>query len=73
MENMPNTAVANSINVVMFSINPSSSDKIFPVSGERVVLRNSTPDESARNIKGFRIAIDLYKPSLLFSVIGMFF
>jgi hypothetical protein len=57
----------------MFSINPSSSDKTFPVSGEMVVLRNSTPAASAMNIKGFRIAIDLFKPSLLFSVIGMFF
>ena len=74
MENMPNAAVANSINVVIFSINPSSSDKIFPVSGEIVVLKNNMPPAaSVRNIKGFRIAIDLYKPSLFFSVIDMFF
>jgi hypothetical protein len=31
------------------------------------------PAARVRNIKGFRIAIDLYKPSLFFSVIDMFF
>ena len=71
MENMPNTTVANSINVVAFSINLSSSEILFPISGDRAVLRNSTPHASAKKIKSFCFAIDLYKLSLFCSAIDL--
>ena len=45
--------VANSINVVRFSTNPSSLEMLFAVSGERVVLRKSTPAAIVMKIKGF--------------------
>ena len=64
--------VANSIIVVKFSTNPSSLEILFPVSGERVVLRKSTPPAIAKKIKGFFFAIDLHKSSfLLISVIDL--
>ena len=63
--------VANSINVVRFSTNPSSLEMLFAVSGESVVLRKSTPAAIVMKIKGFFFAIDLHKSSSLISAIDL--
>ena len=63
--------VANSIIIVKFSTNPSSLEMLLPVSGERVVLRKSTPPAIAKKIKGFCFAIDLHKSSFFISVIDL--
>ena len=52
-DNRPSAVVASRINVVMFSINPSSSEMLFPASCERKAIKTNATPANTRKMTDF--------------------
>ena len=65
----PIIAVVSKINVVIFSINPSSSEMLLAASGDREAVNINATPASMRKIKCFGFMFDLCKSFLFFLVI----